>query len=397
VNIASRNTINYTVDYLDGYQYESGKLLFFPTAEGYVKYTYGVTNPFDYVFNYTDHLGNIRLSYAVNPSTGIVKKMEENNYYPFGLKHGSYNTEEIVIVPLPEPGYEPGRFGKFMMQKIDPVMPGEIELPSSNTQLYSGYKYKYNGKELQEEFELNVYDFGARIYTPDRPGFWQIDPMAEKMRGWSPYSYAFNNPMRFTDPDGMAPQDWIKNNVTNVISWDNNATSQATTPVGSTYIGQATSEIVPPTNGVPAYILSYNPDQSITSSNLSADTIINHDKNIVADSVMTVADKSQKIGNDVAIASYALTLTGIGAPIGIPGAVIGNTISGTGAVMEMGTNLLTGNSNKAIQEALIEITTGLLGKVVDKIPGVGSYSKEVLKQGINIKSHVIEGEFKEKK
>ena len=106
---------------------------------------------------------------------------------------------------------------------------------------------------------------------------------------------------------------------------------------------------------------------------------------------------AQVIGNDVAIASYALTLTGIGAPIGIPGAVIGNTISGTGAVMEMGTNLLTGNSNKAIQEALIEITTGLLGKVVDKIPGVGSYSKEVLKQGINIKSHVIEGEFKEKK
>lgn len=159
-----------TTNYLGGYQYQgvgasTPTLQFFPTAQGYFKQKTGnAIGVGNYVFNYTDHLVNVRLSYEKDATTGSLKILEESNYYPFGMKHSGYNS---VV-----------------------------------TSTSASYKYRYNSKEYQDELNLNVYDYGFRHYMPDIGRWGCIDPLAEKSRRWSPYNYCVDNPIRFVDPDG---------------------------------------------------------------------------------------------------------------------------------------------------------------------------------------------------
>lgn len=68
----------------------------------------------------------------------------------------------------------------------------------------SKYKYGFNGKEKDDEVNVNGgdYDFGARIYD-SRLGRWlSLDPLMVKYPDLSPYNYCNSNPIFFIDMDG---------------------------------------------------------------------------------------------------------------------------------------------------------------------------------------------------
>jgi RHS repeat-associated protein len=67
-------------------------------------------------------------------------------------------------------------------------------------------RYQFTGKERDGETGLD--DFGARYYASNMGRFMSPDPLLasatlENPQSWNRYSYALNNPLRLTDPEGL--------------------------------------------------------------------------------------------------------------------------------------------------------------------------------------------------
>ena len=109
-------------------------------------------------------------------------------YHPDHLGSGTYLTDANG---LPYQFFLNLPFGETMVEM------------HSFTENYAS-PYKFNGKEL--DAETGLYYYGARYYNP-RISIWlSVDPLAEKYPNFNPYAYCYQNPILFTDPDGMAPE-----------------------------------------------------------------------------------------------------------------------------------------------------------------------------------------------
>ena len=71
--------------------------------------------------------------------------------------------------------------------------------------------YLYNGKELQDDFGLGWYDYGARMYDPTIGVFTGTDRFADKYSNMTPYQYGGNNPIKYIDVNGDSLQVYFQN------------------------------------------------------------------------------------------------------------------------------------------------------------------------------------------
>ncbi len=148
-----------------------GSLKFFNHPEGY----FDVTNPptsgeleGDYVYQYKDHLGNVRLSYSDTDGNGSITAateiLEENNYYPFGLRHKGYNN---------------------VVNSTNPAL-----------------KKKFAGEEFEDDLGKNTVAYQWRDYDPAIGRFNKIDRFAEKYYSLTPYHFTANNPILYNEIAG---------------------------------------------------------------------------------------------------------------------------------------------------------------------------------------------------
>jgi RHS repeat-associated protein len=157
-----------TKQYAGSFEYNTNNLLeSMQTTEGRCVTT-GSSPEFRYEYQYLDNTGNVMMAFSdmdfdnvINPSTEVL---QQNHYYSFGMRMEGTNAPFVGVEN----------------------------------------KYKFSGKELDDELGLNEYDFGARMYDPAIARWGCFDPMADLAPHWTPFRYSFNNPVNVTDPSGMA-------------------------------------------------------------------------------------------------------------------------------------------------------------------------------------------------
>jgi RHS repeat-associated protein len=198
--VLENGVVKETHDYVNGVEYKDRQLERIAHSEGAVVQNDLGAYQHEYVLR--DHLGNTRVTFRDGVNKGEPYDDWSNGWFPIPVNPNANN-----------PGYDDGVVTKDDIVQINHYYPFGLNMEGDWNGAPGNNKYQYNGKEWNDDFGLGWNDYGARFYDPSLGKWHNVDPLSEKMRRYSPYNYCFDNPVRFTDPDGQAPQDNIYRNL----------------------------------------------------------------------------------------------------------------------------------------------------------------------------------------
>ena len=236
----------YKTDYVGNYVYTDDALDFVMTEEGRIRMITGGKIQYEYFLK--DHLGSVRAVITDTDDDNIAEVVQEDHYYPFGLTMGAISQ----VNGIPE------------------------------------NKFKYNGKELYDDFGLEWYDYGARFYDAQLGRFHTLDPLAENYSFQSPFVYGANNPIRFTDFFGMNPDDKIKKTTSTITNkTTNDETGKTTVKETTINTGPTSTEVTKNEDGTTttAKTTPYEVVKSTTEINSAGEIVSNSATSYTRESV----------------------------------------------------------------------------------------------------------------
>ncbi|WP_454047542.1 hypothetical protein [Chryseobacterium sp. Marseille-Q8038] len=127
-------------------------------------------------------------------------------------------------------------------------------------------RFNRKTRDIIEFKEIDLSDPDAQPYLDTAGRWFSPDPLSEEFSSWTPYNFAFNNPIKNIDPDGRAAFDWVHNRETNSVYWNPNATSQASAGANETYLGKSGTYTTE--NGSTTYLYSNGDSYGYTNNSL---------------------------------------------------------------------------------------------------------------------------------